>query len=475
MITFVYLPTENSELPPTLIFYFLTRFVSSLIAAHKCFTNRHKVGFTFTKFYRHWISVIATNKFLRIVPFVFEIQTLMLWLSRKTLVPLVDFFIVRDVALQLEVLMARQTSKSYQGPPRVARTYVIGGLLLLLLAALLFGPLFFISSARADAAYNPPRTAELEIGIGSLPPFHMSAGVIDPVSTEMQQEIADFGRAAWTFMVENPVETLSLAKFPVFSFYSWYPNGEMLRFVQHLLNESSDDVVPYVRVTFHFDYPTSVAGSTDYSWFQHAVPWTREARNDLLRIFTKSADLQQIVLPDFELPSCLVVPAMSPIREMPDVRQSVTVRPVIGRPDVELDWDVVVGNLTGVGSDDDLGFLLAPESYNLLVWSQPVNPESWASNSVQSSGGVLAIYIIVVVTIGLVIRDYSAGQAASLWIEKMERPHKLYAQIVAIDANGRAGEIEKERDLVDEFLQTLRSREKVLKVTAADIVAGTQS
>jgi hypothetical protein len=144
VITFFYLPTENSKFPSILIFWFVIRFFSSLIAAHKCFTNHQKVGFTFPKFHRHWISVIATNKFIRIVPFMFEIQALMLWLSRKTLVPLVDFFIVRDIALQVEVLMARQTNKSYQGPPRVARTYIIGGVFLFGLAVLLFAPLFYV-------------------------------------------------------------------------------------------------------------------------------------------------------------------------------------------------------------------------------------------------------------------------------------------------------------------------------------------
>jgi hypothetical protein len=474
VITFFYLPTENSKFPPSLMFYFLTRFFSSLIAAHKCFTNRQKVGFSFPKFYRHWISVAATNTFIRIVPFMFEIHTLMLWLSRTTLVPLVDFFIIRDTTLQLEVLIARQTSPSYRGPPRVARTYLIGGLFLFGLA-LLCVPLFFMWSAQAATAYNPPRAAELEIGIGSLPPFHMSAGVIDPASTRMQQEIADFGRGSWNFMVVNPVEALSLVNFPTFSYYSWSATGQMWQFVQHLLNESSDNVVPYVRITFHFDYPTSTAGSTDYSWLQQGNPWTREARNNLLQVFAKSPDMYEIALPDFELPSCLVVPALSPIYEIADVKHSVAIRPAIGRPDVDLDWDVVLGNLTGVDSDNSLDFLLAPDHYKLLVWSQPVNPESWTANVLQSSAGVLVVYIVVIIAIGFVIRDYSAGQGASLWIDKMERTHKLYAQIMAIDAHGRAGEIEKEKDLADEFLQTLRSREKVLKLTAADIVPTTQS
>jgi hypothetical protein len=47
----------------------------------------------------------------------------------------------------------------------------------------------------------------------------------------------------------------------------------------------------------------------------------------------------------------------------------------------------------------------------------------------------------------------------------MEAPQRLYEQVLTIMAYGSTGDLERERKLTEEFLGTLRSREKVLGIT----------
>jgi hypothetical protein len=59
------------------------------------------------------------------------------------------------------------------------------------------------------------------------------------------------------------------------------------------------------------------------------------------------------------------------------------------------------------------------------------------------------------------------GAADSLWIVRMERPQKLYRMVVAIDAFRSARQLEKENEIINTFLDTLRSRETCLKIAAS--------
>jgi hypothetical protein len=403
------------------------------------------------------------NRFIRVVPFVFEIQTLFLWLSRRTLISLTDYFIMRDIGLQLEILIARQVHPNARDPPKPVNSRLTSILLLIVCAAVVFGPLLALAEGSVTVVYNPPTAASLEFGYGSLPPLYQATGMVNPTTTSDQQEISDSGLTNWRFIVLNEVEMLSTITFPLFSLQNWRIDGSMGEFLKQLLGPSSTaEIIPYFRLNLHFEYSTSSAGATDYLWQNHLDPLNVADRAGLLGNFMAQTEEDVWDLPVMQLPVGLLVPSTSPIDELPDVNRSVELTP--SNNTVELEWSLRLGSSAGTPLEK-LKFLDRTDELIFLVWSEKVSPDSWLGTMFSSSGLLLVLYIVILLAVGLVVRDFTSGQGDSLWIDRMEYPERLYEQLLTTLAYGSTGDLEKEKRLADEFLGTLRSREKVLTMT----------
>jgi hypothetical protein len=235
----------------------------------------------------------------------------------------------------------------------------------------------------------------------------------------------------------------------------------MSNFVQELLGpQSTYEIVPYYRLAFHFDYPTSAAGATDYTWQRQLTALDANARaillDDILGYGTGA-------LPPIELPVGLVVPMFQPIEQLADVNRTLQLMP--SNTSDEIEWITLLASSTGTPLEK-LKFLDRPTGMTLLVWSEQVSKDAWLGNSLTTDNELfLIIYIVVVVAIGLVIRNFTSGLGDGLWMDRMENPQRLYEQLLMITAHGLIGDVEKERLLADEFLNTLRSREKILRIT----------
>ena len=214
LICFIYLPTCNRKTFSTLRFYFLCRFYSHLIIAHQIFVGRTICSFNFPNFTKEWRSIIVINKFIHRFPYVFEIQTIFLWMSKKTYVSLTDFFIIRNINLQLEILIAKQTSKNTDNKPPKKKSNFLTGILIFLVAIVIILIVQFLFSSDSSAGQsNPPITVKLEIGISTFPALFVSQGTITPITTNQRNSLKNLKIHNSKTFSQVSVDTLSIIDF----------------------------------------------------------------------------------------------------------------------------------------------------------------------------------------------------------------------------------------------------------------------
>jgi hypothetical protein len=284
------------------LFFFL-RFASMVLVAGKCFVGREILAFKYPNFATERRKILASGRFIRMVPYVFEIHTLLLWMSKKTLVPLIDFFIVRDMNLQLEILIARQMDPTYGEPPKPLHLRVWGIILLILFGALWFGPMFLISNGTASTEINPPRYCLLEVGVGSLPPLYKATGTMGEVTEDEHQQMADSKISSLSFMVWNDRSLISRVDFPAFLFQVWKAQGSLLTNLSSLLDQPNIPASMYYIFTLYFDYATTSTPTTSFSWHQYGPALSRDAIELLIAWLTPNTSISDVhSLPGISMP-----------------------------------------------------------------------------------------------------------------------------------------------------------------------------
>ena len=108
---------------------------------------------------------------------------------------------------------------------------------------------------------------------------------------------------------------------------------------------------------------------------------------------------------------------------------------------------------------------LKTDYLTVLLFSQPVPYENLIGSLIQEKGGIVGIYFLIIVTFGVVVRNTATSQLDKLWLDKMERPQKLYRIIVAINTYRAANDCENELKTTETLLLMLRSKETCMSLT----------
>jgi tetrahydromethanopterin S-methyltransferase subunit F len=398
--------------------------------------------------------ISLNTTFVRACPFVFEIDTIVKWISRKTQVSLGDFFIVRDVSLQLEQLVARQMNPKYGERSRPMQ--VVGWGMVIALGVLLFVPLFFFTDSLNSQIDNPPQSITLEIGIDSIPSIFVAKGTIYPVTAEEQRLLPS---DADPIFLETSNTYLSRIVFPTFSFSNWEPEATAKEDLARILTGAPS----FYRFTINFAYPAGQTESTTVVW-QIAGDIMAPYYAEMLAryIIEKGAGIR----PDdqaapISLPLTLGLPVGEPVQEPALLRRAGKLRPSVTVPTLE--WNLLLQDPPVRCPLWDVQY-----EYAFILWSQGLETGVSMSSAMGSAGGVVAIYVLVMFVIGLLLRMWVVSGVDKLWITEMQRPKKLYSMVVAIQAFRAAMDREKEAEIVQQFLNTLRSKEMCLKITASD-------
>ena len=126
-------------------------------------------------------------------------------------------------------------------------------------------------------------------------------------------------------------------------------------------------------------------------------------------------------------------------------------------------------NSYGIAVDNstiDLSFMSGSSDYTIIVYSQPVSSNKNSDVAKSVSGNFIGVYLLMVIILGIVVRELVVSMTGNLWKKRMDNPIKLYRMIVTIGMFKNAGDIETEKEMSDQFLNTLRSHEKVIEITS---------
>ena len=80
--------------------------------------------------------------------------------------------------------------------------------------------------------------------------------------------------------------------------------------------------------------------------------------------------------------------------------------------------------------------------------------------------GTIFLYLMVIATLGYIIRYFAISLPDTVWLKHMENPHEIYRMIISVNAFRAARDTEKEKEITDLLLNTLRSRETCMKLTS---------
>lgn len=450
-----YLYSQTRNIDSSLQFYIFVRFCWHLIAEHKCFRGRRIVAFKYPNFERDWRSMLYFNEFIRICPFVFEIQTILIWMSQKTKVPLLQFFVIRDAQLQLEDVICRQTNPKYVKPQKDQKNYLKGGLLLLLFAVILFVPLFFMAESSPDQLNNPPLTAQLEIGVSSFPTMFLANGRISSVGTNVQKQISDTRIDDLEFLVQVKAKTISAISFPSFSFDQFAPNADVVSLMKDKLG-STADLQPYFRMSFYFNIPTTIS-QTQEVVYQSNLPILDDAnRKTLSEILSGNTTG---TLGPFSLPLIVAIPRSEQATAVSDLYRNVCVH-LASSTGATSTWELVLPD----NGNSRFPYLQSDTNCQILLYSQETSADSGSVLSTDPS--TIGLYLLLIITLGLIIRAFAFWLFNNLWINKMERPLEIYRLCIAVNAFRAARDIDKEKEMANKLLDTLSHREECIKMTS---------
>ena len=439
----------------SLQFYIFCRFIWHLIAEHKCFRGRRIVAFKYPNFERDWRVILGFNKFIRICPFVFEVQTILIWMSQKTKVKLLEFFVIRDVQMQLEDAICKQTNPKFRKPAKNQKNYLKGGLLLLVFAIILFVPLFFMSVSSPNKHTNRPLIANLEIGFASYPPIFTCNGDVQSISSGIQQGIADANIKDLQFLVIANTDEVSIIDFPRISFTTFDPSPELMSYINSNIRTNTP-ITPFYRLTLFFDTPTTKANVNQVIYQESLPDLTPRNKSILQSMFSDdSTDL----LGPFEVP--LIITVATDLN--PDKIDGINRR--VG---------LELGGSTDTSSSFTLSFpdtgytrlpvIASDDSYRIFLYSQDASESSDSLLSTDAS--TIGIYLLIIITLGVALRWFSLTLTDDLWIERMDNPIEVYKMSIAVNAFRAARDVDKEKEMADQLMDTLRSRELCLQITS---------
>jgi hypothetical protein len=336
-----------------------------------------------------------------------------------------DFLLIRDVTMRIESLIAAQMRPPSVKPDSARRRIARGGVLLAAFALVVLLPLFVLSTSRSPSQANPLQTAYLELGFSAFPPVYRAEAAVSKIPSGQKQMLVASSNEAIRDIGLQPTETLYLAEFPLASSFL------------SLLSPQANAQVAGLRssrfrigVFLHFTEPTTIAFTE--------TPSVEIFANDISTAHI-SVVLPKIVSAISSEP-LIAITGDGPVLE--SLFQNGTT------------WSLRLGqpNL---------------DSYGLIVHSGMVPSNGLRAlieNDYHRSFLVFDVFLILL--LGLLVREKTLSRLDRLWIDRLDVPQKLYRMCMAIHLCRDAGDIEREAQLANEFLDLLRSRETILEISS---------
>ena len=404
-----------------------------------------------------WSSTALT--IYRSIPFVFELQNLLDWSCIRTTLGFGEWLILEDILANFYFVQCN-TDGMRSGPKTEGKAvgkvtkWLVGVTLFCLLVLLLFGPLFLFSSQAATSPDNVTQlTTRIELnGFSAL--FYTDQFSAVELDSSQWQTAVDVDSSLLTSQDVNTLQVL----YPQNTgngVWQITPGGR----AQLLAALNSSSVV--LNVTLVFTRSSSSSAPVVYTQYSRALSSNETAA--LLQALTAGDATSSAVL----LPSCYPR-YLSLSSTDSSITDSVT---VLSTDAADLNtcalvyhpfnssqpswWEVLDGR---AGANGTLGEVTA-DAPPLYVFSQRIP----SSNSLNL--GLVAIYVTVVLAIGLKVRVYVQGNSGNLIYQQVPDPSVVLTMCKDLYSARLLRQLVLEEQLYVALINLLRSPERLLAET----------
>ncbi|CAJ0565008.1 unnamed protein product, partial [Mesorhabditis spiculigera] len=449
-------------------------------------------------------------KIFMAVPFLFELRTAIDWTWTDTSMPLFDFFNMENFYSTIYNLKCgRQFEQSYPAPRGEAKgsliKYLMGIPMILFIVIIIWCPLIAFSLLNRLGTVLTPNTAQMTISVEGYPPLYsiqaqgnelrpLTFTELDGLKTSFSKAFlpgndssVQKSRSAVSFLDDySPADTLKVLFRPE-SEQLWDISKESLEAMRFALQNQTNDMEIQVRVSFTRPrQDSSKEPVTHTSEFSYKMPNNSVTRQQLVAALMSSGG--EVIVPN-AIPVYLIVPNEGEVtpssvqlevlaQYLPD---TATVHKTYANISLKMEkrdgggflWTAHMinpsFNTTGINSSqlilpaEKVHYRPGNEDYVQLVSFVDRTFPSFFAKYVQ--GGVIAMYLALVIVVGKVLRGLFTNQPLDVIISEIPNPDHLLKICLDIYLVREAKDFVLEQDLFAKLIFLFRSPATLIKWT----------
>ncbi|CAG9533094.1 unnamed protein product [Cercopithifilaria johnstoni] len=448
-------------------------------------------------------------KLFMAIPFLFELRTATDWTWADTSMPLFDFFNMENFyAIIYNLKCARTYEKNFPTPRGVAKgaviKYLMGVPVILGLILFIWLPLLSFSLLNRIGIVLPPNNVMLTIGVEGYPSMFIiqSQGIeleylTDSEYLKLQNAFAEHytssntdsilkARQAVAFIKEYNRESIMKVLFRPESYVPWLISSNALVAMKYELKEGTKRLNAVIKLMFersnsrHADYPTQ-----HFYTLTIPLPANSTIRTELTEII--DGQYNRSLLLEYAWPPYIIMPNegnMKPASSLLHVMSksnpklwesfsNVSMKLKTARTTERKTWSaaLIQNNETAMLTLplENIKYESRSEKYlQMVVFVDRVFP-SFVSKYVQ--GGIIAMYLAVVMLVGRMIRGFVTNAGMEVMVSEIPNPDHLLKICLDIYLVREVKDFVLEQDLYGKLIFLFRSPENLIKWTRNKVKA----
>ncbi|CAJ0959030.1 unnamed protein product, partial [Mesorhabditis belari] len=442
-------------------------------------------------------------KIFMAVPFLFELRTAIDWTWTDTSMPLFDFFNMENFyATIYNLKCGRQFEQSYPAPRGVEKgsliKYLMGIPMILFIILIIWSPLIAFSLLNRIGVVLTPNIARMSISVDGYPPLysieaqgtelkHLTAAELSGLRSgfsvafvpgPMQDDSIRKSRSAVSFLDEYTQDDSLKVLFRPESEQSWDISDDSKTAMIAALNDTTTTMQMQIHISFTRPrQDSSKEPVTHTSEFSIAMDNTTKIREQMLKALRD--DTNSTVIVSNAIPVYLIVPNEGEVIQAsalnwvmnqfvkPELKQNslATLKLTLNAQNL---WTVEMQrpelNATNLLLPaEKVKYGTGGKEYLQLVSFVDRTFPSFFAKYVQ--GGVIAMYIALVIVVGKVLRGLFTNQPLDVIIAEIPNPDHLLKICLDIYLVREAKDFVLEQDLFAKLIFLFRSPETLIKWT----------
>lgn len=482
--------------------WYIFKCIYFLLSAHqiRCGYPKRVLGNCFTKGYGYtnW----GAFKVYRAIPLVYDLRLYMDWIWTKTTLEFRNWAIMEDMFANLfirkcELTLEEEYPRPKARPQPDLSKYLTGGSFILLILAIIWGPLLLFSMGKSVGESNPPIEMEFELEfVGYQPIIRMRATTesIKPLASEQynQLKVAKDSLAAQGFLSDYKVGDVTYIQLDGQSIADW---GISLPSKKRLIENIKSNDTLVLKSTWNFyrikkqksqNIDISIAGSYSLALNNSQDDTISEFRTKLAAMLTNSStsidpetDTINVTTPPI-FPKFIRVPESGQatvVTQLDDISNNQNIsgamRPLVlsyirlfdqntNSPDSSTSWWQASDPCKFQNDSDAFSFWsesAVPHCSGLLIVA--FNDRIFTGIlAVLSAPGIIGLYTTFVVFFARLIRTEPSGRVIYSEIPNVDR---IYGLIMDIYVMRECGQFELEEKLFSKLLFLYRSPELLIE------------